>query len=169
MKLLGFFAAMILSLATVYVVAQEYHAHDDKFKFIENKGQWPDFVFFRAENKQSKIYLEQGRILYHFMDLSEMHKAHGKEFKGEPKVRQELIAAQFIGAQQITSIEKSKPAPEYFNYFIGNDKSKWAVNAKAFADVRLNGLYPGIDLHYNNQGDFLKYDFVRGSRCRPRS
>ncbi len=168
MKLLGFFAAMILSLATVYVVAQEYHAHDDKFKFIENKGQWPDFVFFRAENKQSKIYLEQGRILYHFMDLSEMHKAHGKEFKGEPKVRQELIAAQFIGAQQITSIEKSKPAPEYFNYFIGNDKSKWAVNAKAFADVRLNGLYPGIDLHYNNQGDFLKYDFVVAPGADPK-
>jgi hypothetical protein len=102
------------------------------------------------------------------MDLSDMHKAHGKEFKGEPKLRQELIAAQFVGAQQITDVEKTKPAPEYFNYFIGNDKSKWASNVKAYADVRLNGLYPGIDLHYNNQGDFLKYDFVVAPGADPK-
>lgn len=168
MKLLGFYAAMLLCFATAHVVAQEHHVHDDKFKFIENKGQWPDFVFFRAENKQSKIYLEEGRILYHFMDLSALHKAHGKEFKGEPKLRQELIAAKFIGAQKVTEIQSAKPAREYYNYFIGNDKSKWAADVKAYADVRLNGMYPGIDLHYNNQGDYLKYDFIVAPGADPK-
>lgn len=168
MKIRSLLLWLIFLLFGTYSFGQELHVHDDKFKFIENKGQWPDFVFFRAENKQSKIYLEQGRILYHFMDLSDMHKAHGKEFKGEPKLRQELIAAQFVGAQKITDVEKAKSAPEYFNYFIGNDRSKWASHVKAYADVRLNGLYPGIDLHYNNQGDFLKYDFVVAPGADPK-
>jgi gliding motility-associated-like protein len=168
MKSLDFFLVVFLILWTSKSVGQEIHVHDDKFKFIENKGQWPDFVFFRAENRQSKIYLEQGRILYHFMDLSEMHKVHGKDSKGEPKVRQELIAAKFIGAQQITQVISTKVSNEYYNYFIGNDKNKWASHVRAFADVRLNGVYPGIDLHYNNQGDFLKYDFIVAPGADPK-
>jgi hypothetical protein len=147
--------------------AQDLILHDDKFKFIENKGQWPDFVLFRAETNQSKIYLEQGRILYHFMDLSDLHKAHAKSFMSEPKLKQELIAAQFLGVQKITETKQQKPSSEYYNYFIGNDKSRWASNVKAFADVTMLNLYPGIDLHYNNQGDFLKYDFIVAPQSNP--
>ena len=168
MKLLVFFVVAFLTLWASKSVAQEIHVHDDKFKFIENKGQWPDFVLFRAENKQSKIYIEQGRILYHFMDLSEMHKAHGKAFNGTPKVRQELIAAKFIGSSKVINVKRSKPSREYYNYFIGNDKNKWASNVKAYADVQLEEIYNGIDLHYNNQGDFLKYDFIVAPGANPK-
>jgi gliding motility-associated-like protein len=159
MKLFGFISFLIF-IGTLRLYSQESYVNDDKFKFIENKGQWPDFVLFRAETKQSKIYLEQGRILYHFMDLADMHKAHAKEFKGEPKIRQELIAARFVGSRDVKNVVSSKPAKQYYNYFIGNDKSKWASNVMAFADVLLKDVYPGVDLRYNNQGAFLKYDFI---------
>jgi hypothetical protein len=161
------FSVLILLYVFSGVNAQELHIHDDKFKFIENKGQWPEFVFFRAETNQSKVYLEQGRILYHFMDLSDLHKAHAKKLQKEPTLQQEIITAKFLDAQKVTEIERRKPSVEYYNYFIGNDESKWASNVKAYADVTLRNLYPGIDIHYNNQGDFLKYDFIVAPNANP--
>lgn len=162
-----YFFFLIFTLHSVFLQAQELFLHDYKFKFIENKGQWPDFVFFRAETNQSKIYVEQGRVLYHFLDLSDLHKAHAKDFKGEPQLKQEIITAQFIGANKVAEIEKIKPSAEYYNYFIGNDKNKWASNVRGYADVTLKALYPGIDIHYNNQGDFLKYDFIVAPNADP--
>lgn len=151
--------------------AQETAVFDDKFKFIENKGQWPEFVLFRAETTQGKIYLEQGRILYQFLDLSDVHAAHAKNldknFPQVPSVKQELISAEFLGSQQVSRIRKSKVAPEYFNYFIGDDKSTWAGHVKAYADVVLEELYPGVDLHYNNSGNHLKYEFIVAPKAKP--
>lgn len=163
--------ALICVLLWQKTIAQETVVFDDKFKFIENKGQWPDFVLFRAETNYGKIYLEQGRILYQFLDLRDLHAAHAKSPEKAPKhtptIKQELISMEFVGAQKIESIEKTKPAPEYFNYFLGNDKSQWASHVKSYADVVLKDIYSGIDLHYNNSGNQLKYEFLLAPKAKP--
>lgn len=167
------FTALWILLSLCESLAQEAVALDDKFKFIENKGQWPEFVLFRAETNQGKIYIEQGRILYQFLDLKDFHAHHAKNSnqapKHEPTIKQELISMEFIGSQKIQSVQKTKPAPEYYNYFLGNDKSKWAGNVKSYADVVLEEIYPGIKLHYNNSGDYLKYEFILAPKARPES
>jgi len=167
MKMMVFLKLIVFVSLSSIVWSQELHIHDDKFKFIEDKGQWPEFVLFRAETNQGKIYLEQGRILYHFLDLTDLHKAHGKSFSGEPQLRQETIIAEFLNADEFSNIQTSNPAPEYYNYFLGNDPRNWASQVKAFSDVRMNALYSGIDLHYNNSGDFLKYEFILAPKADP--
>ena len=166
-----FFISICMCAVTPFSRAQEVFAMDDKYKFIENKGQWPNFVLFRAENNYGKVYLEQGRILYQFLDLRKIHELHAKSDSKvaleDPKVKQELISVEFLGAQEVKSIIKTKPAPEYYNFFIGNKSEQWVSNVYSYADVVLNQIYPGIDLHYNNTGDFLKYEFIVAPRTNP--
>jgi hypothetical protein len=50
--------------------------------------------------------------------------------------------------------------PGFFNYFIGNDPSRHAVNVPRFAEVRLSGVYPGIDLQYYFDGGQPRFDFI---------
>src|SRR5271156_2127801 len=46
------------------------------------------------------------------------------------------------------------------NYFIGNDPKKWHTDVPAYAKVKYEGVYPGVDLvFYGNQREF-EYDFL---------
>ena len=150
------------------VHAQEVPSHDGKFKFLENKGQWPSYVLFRAESRFGKLYIEQGRLVYQFLNMSNLHKGHYHYTDKTPLVQQELIAANFIGANDVSSIDKSKETSEYYNFFIGNDKSKWASHVRGYADVVLHDLYDGIHLRVNNEGDYMKYDFIVEPKSNPK-
>ena len=58
--------------------------------------------------------------------------------------------------------------PGKSNYFIGNDPAKWRTNIPAYAKVKFEGVYPGVDLvYYGNQGQ-LEYDFVVAPGADPR-
>ena len=46
---------------------------------------------------------------------------------------------------------------EYFNYFIGNDKSKWASKVKAYHQLDYSNLYNGIHLKVSSKENSLKY------------
>ena len=53
-----------------------------------------------------------------------------------------------------------------FNYFIGDDESKWASNVPSFGEVIYPNLYDGVDLHIKGEaacgfaaGGILKYEF----------
>ena len=164
-KLLIFFVVFF----TQTLVGQETPAYDDKFKFIENKGQWPNFVLYRATSKSTKMYIEQGRVLYQFVDGEVLNKYHAKTIESQvaSDIPSELITANFIDAQEVKKTISTKPSLEYYNYYIGNDKEKWASQVYGFADVVLKNLYEGIDVHYNNEGDHLKYEFIVSSRADP--
>jgi hypothetical protein len=45
-------------------------------------------------------------------------------------------------------------------YFTGDDPSKWRPNVKRYAQVRNNGVYPGIDVVYYGNQRQLEYDFI---------
>ncbi|GAA0874590.1 hypothetical protein GCM10009118_09980 [Wandonia haliotis] len=158
---------LLLTILSFSLCAQEIPDHEGNFKFLENKGQWPDFVLFRAESKYGKMYVEQGRILYQFVDMKEMRHAHFNEVETAPDLKQELIIARFQGANEVTAIKKTKPSREYYNFFIGNDPDRWASEVRGYADIVLNELYEGIDLRLNNEGDVLKYDFIVAPHASP--
>ncbi|HRH39391.1 MAG TPA: hypothetical protein PK760_13655, partial [Flavobacteriales bacterium] len=63
----------------------------------------------------------------------------------------------FVGGQAKGSNGVER-APHYANYFLGNDKSKWAGHCAVFGGVDLTSVYPGVDLHVEG-GTGLKYDW----------
>ena len=50
--------------------------------------------------------------------------------------------------------------PGRSNYFIGNDPKKWRTNVPSYAQVKYEGVYPGVDLVYYGNQRQLEYDFV---------
>lgn len=53
------------------------------------------------------------------------------------------------------------------NYFLGNNPSRWRSGVPAFQRVRVESVYPGIDLlHYGNQQQ-LEYDFEVAPEADP--
>jgi gliding motility-associated-like protein len=133
--------------------------------FKENKGQWPEKVLFGTEILNTKFYVNKNSFnycLYSSSDLAKLHEyTHHKneEWKESRIVHGHNYEVEFVGAD-LSSVTKTKEQPEYYNYFLGNNKSKWANSIKAYGNLLFNEIYEGVDLKLYSNGANLKYDFV---------
>ncbi|MEO7961733.1 MAG: hypothetical protein ABIR19_09305, partial [Ginsengibacter sp.] len=76
------------------------------------------------------------------------------------RVRAHAYNVQFLNASD-PQIIPDKPIPSVNNYFIGNDKSKWATDCRIYKGVTYKNMYEGIDVrYYTDGGGNLKYDFI---------
>jgi len=76
----------------------------------------------------------------------------GRHKSGEkpPVVHGHNYEVEFVGADLSNTIKKNE-TPEYYNYFLGKDRSKWASEVKAYGNVQFKEIYKGIDLKlYSN-------------------
>ena len=74
-------------------------------------------------------------------------------------VRSHAYHVKFLNSQSST-FKATKPRPEYNNYLIGNDPSKWASKVPIYDQVRYEELYPGVHLDAYDVDGYFKYDFV---------
>lgn len=140
-------------------------AHQPGIIFKENKGQWPQKVLFGSEFKNTQFYINKNSFnycIYKYSDLEKLHEYVHHRFE-EPKESRNVSGhnyeVEFIGAD-FNSVIKSKEQPEYYNYFLGNNKSKWATSVKAFGNLFFKEIYEGVDLKVYSNGINLKYDFI---------
>ncbi len=131
--------------------------------FKENKGQWPEKVLFGTEILNTKFYVNKNSFNYCVYNPEEYIKGFGRHKQNENEKGNSIhghnYEVNFVGAD-LTNTIKPKEQPEYYNYFLGKDKKKWASNVKAFANVAFNDIYNNIDLKLYSKGLNLKYDFV---------
>ncbi len=66
----------------------------------------------------------------------------------------------FIGASASPQVQPDKDAGTYNNYYLGNDKSKWASGCKIYQAVVYKNMYPNIDVRYYTYNTRLKYDII---------
>lgn len=137
-------------------------------EFIENKGQWDSKVTFMSVAGNGAFYLEKNgfTVLQHDeKDMETLHaKIHGPGSQKIPAsftVRSNAYKVRFLDANPNPQIIPDKEEPTVNNYFIGNDKSKWASNCKIYLGVTYKDVYPGIDVrYYSDAGQRLKYDII---------
>src|SRR5213594_1444650 len=73
-----------------------------------------------------------------------------------------VLQMRLVGANANGKVNAVEELPAKSNYFIGNDPKKWHTNIPTYAKLRVENIYPGVDLvYYGNQGQ-LEYDFVVG-------
>ena len=139
-----------LSLLVQFGLAQVVH-------FIENKGQWPSQVKFSAATENGRTFFENNAFTHHFFDLSEIAKAHaGKEF--EPVMRGHVFRQVFRNAHPEKVTADAFQQTRY-NYFLGNDPSKWGRDCREAKGFRYQNFYSGIHLHVYQNDFFMKYDW----------
>jgi len=156
------FLFIFFTLLSLCGSAQEVnHSHSIHHAFVENKGQWHNEVLFKSQFDGGNLWVQQKKMLFHLQDFSTVHEIHtaSKDAFIEPTIEQTVVHLNFLGANEVTEIEKAKPTENYYNYFIGNDESKWASNVKGYGEAVLKNLYNGIDLKLIEELEQLKYEF----------
>lgn len=154
------FGLLIFLFGTVY--GQEVsHKHSVYHGFFENKGQWDEQVLFKSQFEGGNLWVEQHKLMFHLMDYSKLQKAHGNpsEKIDNTDFRQHIVNINFENSNRISQIEKGAPSKSYYNYFLGNDKSKWASDVHTYYEATLKNLYNGINLKLIEQVTNLKYEF----------
>ncbi len=152
--------------------AQEIQTPIGNYTFYENKGQWPSGVLYRAKTGAGSIWLEQGRIMYHFMDYSHLHENHAtnnptvKE-DGIIEFQQSIITANFVGANVEVEPEHDYQTAHYHNYFKGNNEQRWATGVYGYHHVKYPSLYPQTDLLVFEDKGQLKYEFHLAANANP--
>lgn len=164
----GFRLLVLILLLASRICAQEIeHRHSLFHGLTENKGQWPEKVLFQSRTQQHTIWVQQHGFLFDIRDYSALKKAHtnpAAEITNTDS-KQTVIAAHFVGSNEITEIDKFHQSKQYYNYFIGIDQRKWASEVYSYNEVTMAGFYPGIDLKLFDHEEAFKYELW----CKPNS
>src|SRR5690554_6817638 len=155
---------LFITLLFQLVKGQEVnHEHSIYHAFIENKGQWGNNVFFKNNVEGGNMWVEQGRVIFQIQDYSMMRESHFVTSKMEDKeltYKEKLIELRFVDALKVAQVEKKGATEHYYNYFIGNDESKWASEVRGYEEFTLKEIYEGIDLRFIEQEKQIKYEFI---------
>lgn len=177
-----FFLFIVVALAPVFVMAQSLssRAAESSCKllydhqalhgsttaaplFIENKGQWDKDARYLARLGGMNVWITDKGLVY---DVHTNHENSNRSasvptvLADTPPLQGHIVKMNFAGSKQTSharGIEKQTP---YFNYFIGNDRSKWASNVPSYAEVRLDNLYDGISARVYFDGAQVRYDMI---------
>jgi gliding motility-associated-like protein len=155
---LGVFLAALPALAAPPKVVAPVAA---TIEFVANQRQWEKPVLFAADVPAGQLFLERGRLvqaLYDSRQVAELHH-HSAEVSDKQRVRAHAYTTTFVGASDQATVQGEAQLPGYNNYFLGNDQSRWASKVPGYGEVRYQGLYPGIDLHFYSKERALEYDF----------
>jgi gliding motility-associated-like protein len=146
----------------------DINAHDGTSNlqtFIENKGQFENEVLFKSSltSGVGDFYILKNGFLYNFIDANDWAKAvkaNHDGVKGDLWVNHHAYMVNFINSNLDFESTGHHPSAHYYNYFLSNDKSKWASKVRAYERVNIDEIYPGINLKVYNDKKDLKYDFV---------
>lgn len=160
------FFSFFLLLAGFIVGAKSFA----QVQFIENKGQWGSDIQFMSSAGSGSFYLTKNGFTitqYNPQDIENIKiRRHEETLKGTANrnikdvVRSDSYSVHLLNSKT-PQIIPDKMVPSVNNYFIGNDKSKWASNCKIYLGVTYKNIYDGIDLrYYTDAAGNLKYDFI---------
>ena len=141
------------------------NAHAQGYTFIENKGQWADQVFAKAEIEGGYIYFEKDEITYDFYDHEEFERyvdAHHHKESKKPfdRLKCHSYKVQLLGGN-LQNFKKDDQTEVYYNYFLGDEPSNWGSKAYGYKKATYSNVYKGINLVYYTSNDGkLKYDFM---------
>ena len=140
--------------------------------FIENKGQWKQDILFRADLPGGFLFLKGKSLLYVLYDRSQVNVHHetkpGNQVSGvSTRVNPALssvsahgVEVKFENCNSVITHTTKRSASTKFNYFLGNDPSKWAGDVSGFEEVIYQNVYNGVDLRVFIYQSTLKYEFI---------
>lgn len=70
------------------------------------------------------------------------------------------VRLSFAGANSRAAMHGAQPLASTTNLYLGNDPSRWHRAIPNFGRLRVDALYPGIDLAYYGNGRELEYDLT---------
>lgn len=131
-----------------------------------NEGQWEENVQYKSEFPAGNIYLCPQYVTYDIASTEDRELIHQiKEGTAtidleDVILRRYAFHLRFINSNPSAAIIPSQASKHISNYFIGNNRSKWASGVQSYRSVTYKNMYNGIDLEYTSYGSFPKYNFI---------
>lgn len=135
--------------------------------FVENKGQWGDNVKFRADIPSGQLFITNGALHYLLADPEPFKEMHDKHKYDKP-VQMHYFRVVFEGANPSPTYKTELTVPTYYNFYLGNDPSKWATGVAGHEKITVKDLYPNIDLEiFGSRNNALKYNLIIHPNANP--
>jgi hypothetical protein len=131
--------------------------------FEPNQGQTDSSVRFTARGKGYALYLTPAEAVLR------LKRPPAKILKvGTPKNTNiqlessgsDIVRIRLEGGNRLCRMEGQGKLASMSNYFVGPDPEKWRKGVAQYAQVKMEEVYPGIDMVYYGDQGRLEYDFV---------
>ncbi len=134
-------------------------------EFIENKGQWDKQVLYMGRVSNGAFFIRKDGFSVAQQNAGDLSDIYRLIHEGGPRpdkmqIRGHMIRVDFVGASPQTVVVPEKKIATYNNYFIGDDTSKWAEGCRIYQVVTAQNIYPGVDVRFYTDNNFLKYDII---------
>lgn len=181
-KALSLLLLLVCSFAYCVLPAADFAHHPDHgdhgdhgeheramgpLKFLKNKNQWEPAVHFRADIPGGQVFLLDQDFVFCYQNTEDMQQMLEDYHDADPevqrdaaklKIRQHAYRVHFANANKPKFVGKDV-TEGYYNFFIGNDRTRWATRVPAFQAVAYEDLYAGIDMQTYSEEGYFKYDF----------
>ena len=141
-------------------------------RFEVNEGQTDPQVRFTARDRDGVAYLTSDGAVFQISRSVGTSKPQFKKASYTPETRgfeSSFVRMKTVGGNPNARAVGIDRLPGVTNYFIGNDPAKWRTNVAGYAKVKYEGVYPGIDLVYYDNGEGrLEYDFIVAPGADPK-
>ncbi|PKL81248.1 MAG: hypothetical protein CVV25_00445 [Ignavibacteriae bacterium HGW-Ignavibacteriae-4] len=118
-----------------------------EMKFVENKGQWNEEIKFVTERNGLITSVTNSGIYFDFF------QKENNRIKGDV-LKLNLINSKSFHFSPIDELN------EKYNYFLGNDHSKWVSDVNTYKKLIAENVYEGIDFVYYIDNNNPRYDFI---------
>lgn len=156
-----------LLLFTFIISCNLLFAHENPFRFIENKGQWQRQVRAKAELGGASVFLEQNAFTFVFYESDKVADFHFKKVSSE-RIKFHAYKAKFLNSNALAETKLHEKANYYYNYFLGNKTKNWASDVKIYSEYEIQNLYQGINLKAYFHEESFKYDFIIQPKANPK-
>jgi len=140
--------------------------------YVQNKKQWPEAVKYKADLHGGHIYFAGNYFRHVYYDtraIERVHHAKELDYFSAYQTPIDCYAydVSFAGASAAPHIEAINKKPFYHNYFIGNDRSRWAGGVPVFGELVYHNVYQGVDVRAYSEGSSFKYDVIVHPGAQP--
>ena len=140
-----FGAALAAGLATGHSPAQtSVNLGRLPLSFEANRGQAAAAAAFIAHSRDSEFLISPAGAQF------VLRQTTGKTASAQ---------MQFAGANPAATISGTAELSGKVNYLVGKNPAQWQTGVATFAQVRVENIYPGVNVVYYGNGRQLEYDF----------
>ncbi|MFH1219359.1 MAG: FlgD immunoglobulin-like domain containing protein [Candidatus Eisenbacteria bacterium] len=160
----------LLTVACLYVLGWAMSANAFG-GFIENRGQVDSRVKYYCPGSRAAVYFTQGAVVIDLKEEMRNPQGRGPHEMPYEELKAEVadsmvqkgcaIYVRFDGANPSPVIEARGEIETKYNYFLGNDPTRWQTEVPAYGEVVYRDVWPGVDLVFREDaGGGLTYEAV---------
>ena len=166
-----FLAVLICATASAQQLNNTQQTLDrtNKAFFIQNKGQWNPEVKYLARIGGMNAWITNSGVVYdYYRIMKNRGETKTKKMNRLQKILSEnqnttiqghVVRLQLVNSEKDVVQVGNNQREGYYNYFIGNDQSKWESNVPVYDNIELQGVYKNIDIKYYYDNGMLRYDY----------